>query len=152
MHAAPSVTYPVGRSRFAGRLLLGAWLAGLAACAFWWLVAQAPGWRLAVAAFAVAMAGLVACRLWWRSPAGELRWDGVEWLWCGAEREEASAPEVALDLQSHMLVRCQCGQASRWLWLERSRGAHRWDDLRRAVYSRARPDALRQAVPPAAKP
>ncbi len=32
----------------------------------------------------------------------------------------------------------------RWLWLERAGRAERWEDLRRAVYSRARPQALRQ--------
>jgi hypothetical protein len=152
MHAAPTVTYPVGRSRFAGALLLVAWLAGLAACVSWWLAMQSPGWRLAVAGFALSVAGIAAARLWWQCPVGELRWDGAAWHWSGRGGVTLSALEVGLDLQGQMLVRCRYGKSTQWLWLERSRRAHRWDDLRRAVYSRARPDALRQAMPPAAKP
>ena len=152
MHAAPSVTYPVGRSRSAGALLLAAWLTGLATCLVWWAQVQAPGWRIALAAFSLALTGAAALRQWWRSPAGALAWDGTAWNWSARGQTQTASLEVALDLQRQMLVRCQYGGAAHWLWLERSRDAHRWDDVRRAVYSRARPDALQQTVPPAAKP
>ena len=152
MQAAPSVTYPVGRSRFAAMVLLASWLAGAAACMLWWSQMQSPGWRLALACAALAAAGAFAGWNWWRSPAGELVWDGNSWSGSAIGAPDAAALEVALDLQRHMLVR-RCGaKASRWLWLERSRDVHRWDDLRRAVYSRARPDALRQAPHSTAKP
>ena len=50
--------------------------------------------------------------------------------------------QVALDLQSHLLVRWQpeAGPVL-WLWLERSRAPLAWGALRRAVYSRARTGA-----------
>ncbi|MEO5672089.1 MAG: hypothetical protein ABIR26_15465 [Ramlibacter sp.] len=151
MQAAPPVTYPVGRSRFAGVLLLAVWLAGLAVCLLWWSQLQSAGWRLPAAAAAVTVAGAAAGWSWWHSPSGEVVWDGNAWNGAALRPLDAATLEVALDLQGHLFVRCRSGSASRWLWLDGSRDVQRWDDLRRAVYSRARPDATRQALPPAAK-
>ena len=152
MHSAPSVSYPVGRSRFAAGLLLAAWLLGTAAVALWLNEVRAPGWQRGASVLLVLAAGLGAASSWWRTPAGALSWDGENWCWPAAGQGGAGAVTVGLDLQHWLLLRWTDGSAPRWLWLERARHAERWDDLRRAVYSRARPQALRQEQPPAAKP
>ena len=72
MHAAPSVTYPVGRSAFAGMLLAMLAVAGLVAvAAFTWQPLDF-GWRHAAAwAVLVAAVGLAAMA-WLRSARGVL--------------------------------------------------------------------------------
>jgi hypothetical protein len=152
MHSAPSVIYPVGRSSFAAVLLLLIWLGAAAGTALWWAQAPGPGWRLVLALLLLLATGAGAAVGWQRSPAGALEWDGEGWRWpagCGAT---AAPLAVGLDLQRWMLVRWSGGGGARWLWLERSRCVQRWDDVRRAVYSRARPETLPQGQAPAAKP
>ena len=83
MHAAPSVSYPVGRSRFAGALLAALWLLGAAALLAWTLQAAEPGWRQLLAALVLAACGAAAAAGWWRSPAGTLAWEGGAWRWEG---------------------------------------------------------------------
>lgn len=152
MHDAPSVSYPVGRSRWAGALAAAMWLAGLAGTLLWSAQPQVAFWRLALAWTAVAAAGVIALRTWWRAPRGVLAWDGSGWTWTpDGGRAAAGELQVALDFQRLLLVRCRAAGAGGWLWLERGAG-ERWDELRRAVYSRARPAALPAAEPPAAKP
>lgn len=151
MHSAPSVSYPVGRSPFAGGLLLLTWLLGVAALVLWGAPGQADGWRLAAAALLLACLGVLAARCWWHAPVGTLAWDGEGWSWSNQLGRETGEPDVCLDLQHRLLVRWN-GSGRLWLWLERASGAERWDDLRRAVYSRARPKAPRQDQQPAANP
>jgi toxin CptA len=150
MHNAPSVSYPVGRSRFAGALAFAAWLLGAATALSWWLAVPVPSWRSVVVAAAVAIAGALALFAWRRSPAGDLAWNGEGWTWSGAGGATSGDVVPSLDLQQWLLVRFGAGGAVRWLWLERTRSPARWDDLRRAVYSRARSRALPGAKPPAA--
>ncbi|WP_298923661.1 hypothetical protein [uncultured Ramlibacter sp.] len=155
MHNAPSVTYPVGRSSLPGVLLAVLWLLGAAAAAAWaWQTAPSAGAQLLVAAV-LALAGACALRMWRRLPEGELAWDGRGWFW-PALAAEAGVLAVSLDLQRALLLRWQGrGEgrgAAQWLWLDRAACPERWGDLRRAVYSRATPDALAGARPPAAKP
>jgi toxin CptA len=150
MHSAPSVTYPVGRSPFAGVLLLVIWLAAAAAIAFWWN--HASGWRLGAAALLWLASGLLAARHWWRSPAGAVAWDGDSWNWAGGDGPDNGMLEVSLDLQRSMLVRWAGEGASRWFWLQRASRTERWDDLRRAVYSRAAASAPQDAKRPLTKP
>ena len=151
MHDAPSVNHPVGRSRWAGALAAGWWLAGLAGTVLWSAQPQVDTWRLALAWTAVAVAGLIALRTWWRMPRGMIAWDGSGWTWT-PEGGAAAAGElqVTLDFQRLLLVRWRAPGPPGWIWLER--GGDRWDELRRAVYSRARPAPLPAAEPPAAKP
>src|SRR5690606_17362221 len=85
---------------------------------------------------------------WWRQVSGWLRWDGQSWTLEPDSSHAAvlaltSAPEVLVDLQSCLWVsaRLSSGRAHVWLWLDRSSQPERWMDLRRAVYSRARPGA-----------
>ena len=67
----------MGRSGFAGLLLLLLWLAGLAAVAGWAWQSTSPGWRQLAGAFAVLAAGLLSFAAWLRAPRGVLAWDGA---------------------------------------------------------------------------
>ena len=152
MHDAPSVSYPVGRSRWAGALAAVLWLAGLAGTVLWSVQPQVAAWRLALAWMVVVVAGLATLWTWRRAPRGVLAWDGSGWTW--TPEGGAAAPgdvQVGLDFQRLLLVRWRAAGARGWFWLERD-GGEPWDELRRAVYSRARPAALPDAEPPAAKP
>ena len=150
MHSAPAVTYPVGRSLFAGAVLLAIWLTAAAAIAFWWV--EASGWRPAAAALVWLASGVWAAGQWWRSATGAVAWDGESWNWTASGGGDSGMLEVSVDLQRSMLVRWAGKGASQWFWLERASRAERWDDLRRAVYSRAARDAPRDPQPPASKP
>lgn len=150
MNNAPSVSYPVARPLVAGLVVAGLWLAGAATTAAWTLAADAPGWRQACAGFAVASGGLYALTSWMRALTGDLNWDGTGWT--APRTTVAGSLEVALDLQWLLLVRWVGPEGSRWLWLEQQRCPPRWRDLRRAVYSRARPMALPADQPPPATP
>jgi toxin CptA len=151
MHSAPSVNYPVGRSPFAGTLLLLVWLLGAMAVALWWSLMAAGSWRLLLAGLAVGAVGALAARQWWLTPAGDLTWDGEAWNWKPAAGSQEGSLHVAVDLQRWLLLRWATSGSVSWLWLERSRRSDRWDDVRRAVYSRARPEAPRGAQVSAAK-
>ena len=150
MHSAPSVSYPVGRTLFAGLLAAGLWSAGAAVTLLWLRESDAPGWRQVVGAVALGLIGVRSVLAWLRSPRGELHWDGTGWT--APQEAGAGSLEVALDLQQVLLVRWHAPQSAHWLWLERRSCPHRWLDLRRAVYSRARPQGLPPARPPAATP
>ncbi len=139
MHNAPSVSYPVGRSRFAAWLAGFLWLAGLGVLVLWLLPPAAPGWRQALAAALVLLSGAVVVRGWFNMPQGELSWDGQYWAWASEGACRQGTVTVHLDMQHRLLLRFQgAGGAAQWLWPERKKQSARWDDLRRAVYSRAR--------------
>lgn len=157
---APSVQYPLRRSRVLGALLLALLFTGAWVVAAW----VGLGARDAVVSAAVALglwllASAGAAHFWWRQPRGVLQFDGHAWT-LGQMAKSFSgplalsvAPEVLLDLQAHLWVRvAPIGHSSQWLWLERSSQPERWMDLRRAVYSRARSgvdnadETARQAV------
>src|SRR5688572_29692668 len=125
MHSAPSVSYPVGRSRFAGALLGAAWLLAAAVILVWTLSTALPGWRQALGGAVLAACGLAALAGWLRSPAGTLAWDGGAWRWENSTDSEGGRPELALDLQARMLLRwLPAGERARWrtrwIWVERS--------------------------------
>ncbi|HEX7891575.1 MAG TPA: hypothetical protein VF522_19650 [Ramlibacter sp.] len=138
MHAAPSVSYPVGRSAFAGCVILLLALLGLLGALAWTLQAQALAWRQALAFAAVAACSGIALASWWRSPQGVLRWDGAEWQWQQGSQAWPGEVELALDLQSRLLLhwRAAAGRTL-WLWMEATSDVSHWEALRRAVYSRA---------------
>ena len=157
---APSVQYPLRRSRVLGALLLALLFTGAGVVAAW----VSSGARDAVVSAAVALglwlsAAAGAAHFWWSQPRGVLQFDGQAWT-LGQTAKSFSGPlalsappEVLLDLQAHLWVRVvPMGRASQWLWLERSSQPERWMDLRRAVYSRARSgvdnadETARQAV------
>jgi hypothetical protein len=142
MHSAPSVSYPVGRCRFAGGLMLLAWLCGALVLAAWSWQMQAAGWRAALGGATLVLAGAAAAFSWRRSPTGLIAWDGATWRWADGAGERSGTVFVALDLQQRLLLhwRPEHG-AALWLWLEQLREPQAWDALRRAVYSRAKADA-----------
>jgi toxin CptA len=150
MHNAPSVIYPVGRPLGPGLAAAGVWLAGAVVTLLWTHEVDVPGWRQAAAACALALAGGWSLRSWLRSATGELRCDAGGWTAPGASG--AGELDVALDLQSVLLVRWHAAGSSQWIWLERRRSPRRWADVRRAVHSRATPQPLPPARPPAAIP
>ena len=138
MHNAPSVSYPVGRSRFLGGLLALLWCAGVSAVALWCQQATPSGWRRVAAAGAVLLSAGVAVLAWRRQPEGLLTWDGQAWSWRGCMLPAGASPRVVMDFQAWMLLGWPAPARAEWLWLERRHAPGRWRDLRRAVYSRAR--------------
>jgi hypothetical protein len=152
MHAAPSVSYPVGRSASAAVLLALLSTLGLAAVLAFTLQSAALGWRHGAAWAALVAAGVLAGAGWLRSASGVLHWDGVAWQWEEGGATGSGRTEIALDLQSRLLLRwCPEGGAARWLWLERASAPSHWDALRRAVYSRSSLPVPRSGPPPAAE-
>jgi hypothetical protein len=141
MHNAPAVTYPVGRSSIQGTLGLVLWLLGVAATLAWAMTSDQP-WLLAAAASLCAGVAALAAFFWWRIPSGELQWDPDGWHLHLHGQTQHGKPTVALDLQGSVLLRWHAArEAGAWLWLDRCSAPARWDDLRRAVYSRAIVDA-----------
>lgn len=138
MHSAPSVSFPVGRSRYAGLILLAVWAAGACCAGIGSHLLGGLGWRTAVLLASTLLAGALAARAHWRQPAGKLQFDGQYWSLAGTHPIPAARLLPALDLQSLLLVRLVvAGRRSQWLWLERRSDPPRWLALRRAVYSRA---------------
>ncbi|RZL67732.1 MAG: hypothetical protein EOP77_03735 [Variovorax sp.] len=149
MHSAPSVIYPVGRSRDAARILWTVWAAG-ACCA---CVASYQfdrfDWRHVGLVLAVVLPAVALHRTLSGVLAATLRFDGQHWSLSGAHARPIVDIAVALDLQSLLLVRLQgAGIHCRWRWLERRSDPGRWNDLRRALY--ARPPAASNRASPAA--
>ena len=146
----PSVVYPLARSRVLGALLVAILGMGGVVLTAWVVHGRGSGvvgWP-AAAVWAAALAGVA--HFWWNQPQGSLHWDGRSWTMDIASSEAPSAaaailsapPEVLLDLQSHLWVKvCPRPGTPAWIWLARSVQPERWMDLRRAVYSRARPGA-----------
>lgn len=153
-HNAPSVVYPLGRSRFLGALLLSLWLFGLLLILLWFL--QGAGrldGRIALALVVLAGAGAAAYAGWRNAPAGRLAWDGEVWRWESLGYQAGVAEyelRVLADLQHALLLRLENqAHACLWLWVERRSMPERWLDLRRAVYS---PDKAAVAVSGAMHP
>jgi hypothetical protein len=149
LHNAPSVLYPLGRSRFLGGLLLAGWLIAAGVTLWWWHASAPADWRPMLGCAAVLVAAWVMTTGWWRSPVGRLQWDGQRWRWESLVYRSGTAlepPAVVLDVQFALLLRLdnQAG-AVWWLWAERSASPARWLDLRRAVYARHRPATLQDS-------
>lgn len=150
MHnSAPAVSYPVGRSRFEGHMVL--LMVGLTAAVCWTWQAQAGwGWRQGLMASLMLPCGIMAWRHWWRTPAGQLNWDGQAWAWPHADAGSSGRAVVILDLQDKVLVQLPGDRArpTAWVWLEQWRAPADWSALRRAlVFGGQNP---RVTAPPAA--
>ncbi len=150
MHNAPAVSYPVGRSLLAGLVVAALILSGLLVTVQWMVQAPVGGWRLGAAASFLGTAA--AGWNWWRMPQGMVAWDGHDWGWTSSGRTELGRVHPGMDLQAFLLLRFAANAGSHWLWLERSHCPERWDDLRRAVYSRARPQSPSGAEAEAVEP
>ena len=151
MHSAPSVSYPVGRSPFALRATLLLAGGALLVATAWSVQAGGLGWRQAAAFALVFACASFSWGAWRRSHTGVLQWDGLGWTWQDAAGDAATGrPDIALDLQSRLLLRWRpAGGGVRWLWVERASAPSHWEALRRAVYSRA--SAPIPTFPPAGK-
>lgn len=142
MRGAPPVSYPVGRSRKVDCLLGSLW-AGGACCAVAAALHHADplGWWTLLLALGVLWAGIAAWHIrWLQARTAELRFDGEHWSFvAGIMRHGAMAQAaIILDFQSLLLVRLAVSRrAARWVWLDRSVRPGHWQDLRRALYSRA---------------
>jgi toxin CptA len=155
MHGAPSVSYPVGRSRFGAALSAVAWACGAAAWLGWLLLGPAPGWRQWLGLAVLAGVGLFALAAWRSAPAGRLAWDGEHWRWSapveGAGCAQDGKLAMGMDLQHWLLLHWLPLQGRPlWLWLSRKDDPQHWDALRRAVYFRARTEVPHRAQPPVA--
>ena len=136
MQSAPSVTYPVGRSRFYAALAAALWLMGGCVTALWADRVTVLDWRQALMLCLWLGSGALLGLAWWRSPHGLLRWDGQAWNWeAGAGISVPGVLSVHLDLQRMLLLslRLPSGMLL-WLWLTRQDEASQWLALRRAVY------------------
>ena len=137
MHSAPAVSYPVGRSRFQGWLVL---VLGVGACmtgVLWLRQVDAVGWRQWLFAGVLLGACGAAAVAWRRCAQGILRWDGQAWHWTGADASVPVLLTVHLDGQSVLLLGVRPDTGKRlWLWPERRLDAAHWNALRRAVFSR----------------
>ena len=144
MHRPPAVSYPFGRSRILAWLLLGASLCGAGVCLAWYQQMGAPGWRLALALATWCAGAWLSWQTWRTTATGQFHWDGHEWQLQMAGRCGGGQPAVRLDWQGGMLLSWQNpGSPVQWLCVERAADPGRWDDLRRAVYSRAATGLLR---------
>jgi hypothetical protein len=140
MHSAPSVNYPVGRSRGATRILLFLWALGACCAGASCYLFDSAGWRQLLLVLSVVFAGVAAGFGLRRDGAGVLHFDGLHWTLTSADPTRAvhgARALVALDFQSLMLLRLtEPGRARRWIWVEQRAMPQRWRDVRRAVYSR----------------
>ena len=154
MHSAPSVSYPVGRSRNATRLLTVLWVAGACCAGAALFQFDHVGWRHVLILGSVVLTATAARRTLGPVQPIDLVFDGQDWSLSGLASRKVARIVVVLDLQSLLLVRLdEPTRRARWLWLERRARPERWQDLRRAVYSRALSGApiktLATAVDPA---
>lgn len=138
MHSAPSVIYPVGRSRLADRVLMVVWAVGACCAGAASYQIDSIGWRQAVLAASVVFSAWAVFRVSRQDARALMSFDGQHWSLSGESAVKVASVAVVLDFQSLLLVRLQeAGRRGRWLWLGRTACPERWKDLRRAVYSRA---------------
>jgi hypothetical protein len=135
MHSAPSVSFPVGRSRIARRLLWCIWALGAAALVAWCVQFNGSPLRTAVLAAVLLLAAAAARQASRLGEGAFLEWNGQHWSCRGSATLGSAAATVHLDLQSLMLVRLQeAGRRAVWFWAERNFLPARWLDLRRALH------------------
>jgi len=141
MHSAPSVIYPVGRSRNAGRLLLALWVLGVCGVVFASSQSARIDWRDGVLLLCAIVAMVGAWTGIFRTEGrANLIFDGQSWSMSGGINLPTAQAAVMLDLQRLLLVRLsEPLGAMLWIWIERDAMPDLWRDLRRALYSRAIP-------------
>ena len=140
MHNAPTVNYPLGRSRFQAWLTAGTCLLALLAGLLWCTQVGATGWRQGVWLFGWLTSSLLAFQSWRQTPVGVLRWDGESWCWVREAHSTSGALAVHIDFQFFMLLSLRPPTGSRiWLWPERNANLPLWNALRRAVFSQPKP-------------
>ena len=146
MSRAPSVSYPVERGLAVTVLLATVWALAAALNLAWLQAAgsgdSAPWWGLGC--LALATPGLLL--YWRRVPAGELSWDGEQWLWTSSAYPAGvylKRPQIVLDLQGVVIARTRNSAGAGWtLWLEARSNPTAWHGLRLALHGRPSVGAL----------
>jgi hypothetical protein len=119
------------------------------------------GWYRWAGGLSLLLLCLGLARLAWRQPRGRLRFDGIGWWWQpqGDAADQVLTLELALDLQSHILLRCTSTTATypakqhvQWMCLSRSSAPQVWLLFRRAVYWRGQLPTTNHAPTPTAAP
>jgi len=147
-YRAPAVRYPFGRSPVVVWVLSGIVVLGLANLLIWCFMGAASAVRGWIGFVLWGGCMLAAWRWWHVQRAGQLLWNGSEWLLRTDNAISSSGacvlrqrPRILLDVSSGMLVSV-CIQGSWWngcivwLWLERSREPGCWHALRCALFAR----------------
>lgn len=136
MYNAPAVSYPVGRSRFQGWLLVVVLAAGASSLGVWAMQSDQLGWRHVAAAGLWLASASVAIWAWWRSPEGLLTWDTKSWSWASGDHIRQVTVSPVLDSQSVLLL-ClrEPEERALWVWPARRTAPARWLALRRAVFA-----------------
>lgn len=133
------MSYPLGRSHWQAKILLGVWLAAAWLVGVLILVSQHMGWRQLAGVAAVIGVDLAAYKGCKNSPVGQLAWDSQVWRWEGPSHQVGVAEYQLLgvaDLKNVMLLHIENqAHAKLWLWAERRAFPARRLDLRPAVYS-----------------
>jgi len=148
---APGTRYAFERSRLLGWFVAIVLLfsgGGLGA----WMALTAGNLRLQFVVSAVLWAGTAALawHFWRCLPRGFLQWDGLNWsLNANDASPITGAMTVHMDFQRVLLVHLK-GLDGRtvWLCLERVGQNESWAALRRAVYSRPKPELRADGVFP----
>jgi len=147
-YRAPAVRYPFGRSPVVAWVLLGVAVLGLADMLAWCFTGAGGVARGLTGIVLWVLCVLAAWRWWHAQRAGQLLWNGSEWLLRTDNAFSSSGecvlrqrPRVHLDVSTGVLVSvCVLGSwwngRTVWLWLECSREPRCWHALRCALFAR----------------
>ncbi len=143
MHSAPTVSYPVGRSRFQAITFSLAGIVVVAVDAAWFYRVDVIAWRQWFGLGVTLLAAVVLYWAWRRSPEGTLSWDGRSWWWEFNGIRAGGVVKPQLDLQNIVLLSFDGRSGSRhWFWIEQIAAKSSWHAMRRAVHARAQADNL----------
>lgn len=131
MRSAPSVIYPVLRSRRAGAMLAILWCLGALPVTAWLMQVSVPAAASAAVLGWTTFVGLLCAWRWWRFEPDYLAWDGQSW---STKTAFDARVAVTLDLQFLMVLRVMppVGR-SQWLMVDRDASPRAWHSLRCAV-------------------
>lgn len=136
MRGAPSVSVPVGRSRFGRRLVASLSALGLLLLTAWTLASPALPRQGGVALLLLVVSA-------WAWHSQRPRWHGVlhgqgdEWFLLAGHEPRAVDVAVTLDLQTLLLLRMADRESGviHWHWLTPCGDAAHWQAVRRAVHA-----------------
>lgn len=137
MHSAPSVSFPLGRSRFGLAIVLLLIMSGAAAQTAWMLQSQSLGFVHMLGCLIWSIGATLALRYWVNTQSGELAWTGANWIWTAQHASGEVSAKLVFDFQSILLLRLIFPEgASYWFWVQQNAAPARWLDLRRALVNR----------------
>ncbi|GKT22263.1 hypothetical protein [Acidovorax sp. SUPP3334] len=146
---APATRYVFQRSRLVGWFIVSALFSSAGGLVAW--MGQASGDLTVQFILSWVLWAFVAASGWYfwrRLPSGFLQWDGLNWsLTAGDALPVAGVLVVHMDFQRFFLVHLSgLDGRSAWLCLERCGPQESWASLRRAVYSRPKPEPRADGV------